>query len=398
MTANQYLLGIDIGGTWLRFILAKSEDGSIPNIVPGKNTKVFYDSPLDETKNILNTPPFSTIPNNEKIAAYIISKLDEYLTHLDIRKEKIGGIGISAAGKILKDKRFMGSNVPLKYATRAGKSYGVEIIPALRRIFPSTVISIENDANCSGIVQSIYYKHMGIDPDKTFYITVSTGIGGGGPKRDMDEVGHINVDGYFPELVPKCGCGSFGCIEAYASGEGIKNQALGILNLYCHSPEKFKKFNVFEEIRTQGKYDLKHITDQTVLKDMFLKNEAITAKSIFEFANLDNSGNYTDEFSAYLVETAAERFAKVLLTISNIHDIERFGIGGTVVMNNPLYLDIVKDKLSRIYNVSDDIFKSGLEIEISPLGEYIGDYGALFLVINQENEKNWIETIMNLEK
>lgn len=64
---------------------------------------------------------------------------------------------------------------------------------------------------------------MGIDPNTTFFVTVGTGIGGGGPKRDLNEVGHILVDGYFPKLVPRCGCGASGCIEAYASGEGIKN-------------------------------------------------------------------------------------------------------------------------------------------------------------------------------
>jgi len=396
MKKNKFLLGIDLGGTRLRFILGDPEDGVIQDIDTGRKAKVSYDSPLNEAAVVFESSFFSKTPDNEKVAVYVVTNLIEYLTNLNICEKDIVGIGISVAGKVLKDRRFIGSNVPLKYTTKIGQSYGIEIVSILKNVFTETVnISIENDANCSGIVQASYYENKGIDPYKTFYITISTGIGGGGPKRDVDEVGHVNVDGYFPGLVPRCGCGSFGCIEAYASGRGIKNQAINILKLFYESPETFNEFNTFENIRTIGKYNLKHIVDQSVLRSMYLGKNKIDTKKIFELANIDELNNYTDQFATYLIEIAAERLAKVILTISNIHGIERFGIGGSVMINNPKFLDIVKAKLSSIYKTSNDIFKSELVIELSPLGEYISDCGALFLVVDPNFKKKWIEKVIN---
>ena len=44
------------------------------------------------------------------------------------------------------------------------------------------------------------------------------------------------------------------------------------------------------------------------------------------------------------------------------------------------------------------IFKTKIEIELSPLREYIADYGALFLVVEQSKEKKWIETMVSLSE
>jgi predicted NBD/HSP70 family sugar kinase len=247
------------------------------------------------------------------------------------------------------------------------------------------------------LVQSIYYEHVGIDPNTTFFITVSTGIGGGGPKRDLDEVGHIIVDGCFPGLTLLCGCGTYGCIETYASGEGIKNQALNILNLFFEDQTTFEKLNIFENIRTENRHNLQQIVDCSELKHLYKDKMNINAKRIFELANLDKTKDTTDKFAYYLVETAAERFAKVLVSLSNIHGIERFGIGGSVVINNPRYLDIVRQNMLLLHKCSTNIFKSNLEIEVSPLGEYITDYGALFLVVHSLHKENWIGTIIRLQ-
>lgn len=397
MNATRYILGIDLGGSRLRFILADSEEGKITDIIPGKSSKVSYDSPLNELRPVFKQPPLLKVPDKDKVAVYVIRKIEQYIGELEISKEEIVSIGISVAGRVLHDHRFIGSNVPLKFTTTSDNRYGVQIVPLLRKAFPHvSKIAIENDGNCSALAQAMYYKSIGVDPSSTFFITVSTGIGGGSPRADFDEVGHVQVDGYFPPLVPPCGCGSDGCIEAYASGPGIRRQAESILNLCCHDQKTFEEFNTFEKIRTRGKYNVSQIVEQSLLKQLYLKKENLDAKDIFRLSNISLANSETDRFARYLVEIAAERFAKVLLSISNIHGVERFGVGGAVVMNNPDYLKIVKEKLYRVYKSDKDIFRISIEVEVSPLGDLIADYGALSLVIDPENEKTWMDTIVKL--
>jgi len=80
---------------------------------------------------------------------------------------------------------------------------------------------MDNDANVGGLGEAIYGAGAGHDP--TFYVTLSTGIGGGviidgDPYRGADsyagEIGHLTVR---PEG-PECLCGANGCLERMCSG------------------------------------------------------------------------------------------------------------------------------------------------------------------------------------
>ena len=71
-------------------------------------------------------------------------------------------------------------------------------------------------------------EQRGAAPNTLFYVTVSTGIGGGIVDRGRmflgagglaGEVGHMTID-YTPSA-PACLCGSRGCLEALASGTAI---------------------------------------------------------------------------------------------------------------------------------------------------------------------------------
>jgi glucokinase len=87
---------------------------------------------------------------------------------------------------------------------------------------------LENDANAAALGEFRYGAGKGAR--SIFYITVSTGIGGGiildgkvwhGLKDAAGEVGHMTVcpDG------PICGCGNRGCLEAMSSGPSIARRA-----------------------------------------------------------------------------------------------------------------------------------------------------------------------------
>lgn len=380
---RHYLLGIDLGGTQLRFILADEKTGNI--FINKTNSKKSFPSPFFSPE-LFKDRYFSSIPDSKKVNAYIINKLLTYLENLSIRKDTLSGIGISVAGKVFPDKSFIGANMPRKFAQKIGDKYAIDLMPALNKIFKAR-IKIENDANCAGIAQSIYYAQQGIDPMTTFYITVSTGIGGGGPQKELDEIGHMLVDNYFPGLKPLCGCGAYGCIEAFASGAGIKKQTLTILYMYLRQPALFKQFYIYEKIRTDNKYDLQNIISKSELIKLHKQKQAIDAKIVFNLAYQKNP----DKFAYYLVDTAADRFAKILINISRVHNIERFGLGGSVITNNPQFLSLTQKKLN-LYN-ANCILGQNIKVEPAPLGDYTTDYGALFLIVEKKNQAAWIRTL-----
>ena len=88
---------------------------------------------------------------------------------------------------------------------------------------------VENDANAAGLAEVLFgaavgYRHV-------FYVTVSTGIGTGiifnkkiyhGSNGVAGEGGHVSIDYQSPY---RCGCGSFGCIEALAAGPAMARRA-----------------------------------------------------------------------------------------------------------------------------------------------------------------------------
>ena len=85
---------------------------------------------------------------------------------------------------------------------------------------------INNDARLAAYGE--WKKGAGIGHTNVIYFTISTGIGGGiiingkplqGDIGIATELGHIKIDPYGP----KCGCGQYGHLEAFASGTAIEN-------------------------------------------------------------------------------------------------------------------------------------------------------------------------------
>lgn len=95
-------------------------------------------------------------------------------------------------------------------------------LPAyVRNLLGGVPVVMDNDANAGALGEYLYGAGKGCSP--LFYMTVSTGIGGGilidgqvlrGPDSWAGEIGHLNVrpDG------PACLCGSNGCLERMCCG------------------------------------------------------------------------------------------------------------------------------------------------------------------------------------
>jgi glucokinase len=86
---------------------------------------------------------------------------------------------------------------------------------------------MDNDANAGALGEALYGAGQGADP--VFYMTLSTGIGGGiyhsgtiwrGADSYGGEIGHLTVHPNGPE----CLCGARGCFERVCSGLWLENE------------------------------------------------------------------------------------------------------------------------------------------------------------------------------
>lgn len=136
------------------------------------------------------------------------------LIHDLLQGEKPAAIGISFGGPVdaKLGKVRLSHHVP-----------GWENIP-LREILEAEFqvpVSVDNDANVAALGEHRF--GAGVGYESLFYITVSTGVGGGwilnghpwrGAEGMAGEIGHVVVD----PNGPICLCGKRGCVERLASG------------------------------------------------------------------------------------------------------------------------------------------------------------------------------------
>ncbi len=192
---DKIALGIDLGGTKL--------DAGIMNSSGNLNARMRCQTEAQKGPN--------SVINKIK---FIIESL---IKQQNIQKRDIAGIGIGIPGFIdsYNGKIAALTNLP-----------GWENIP-LSDIIKSAFnlpVKIDNDANVAAYGEYLYGSGSGTN--NFFYMTVSTGIGGGiivngkayhGANHGAGEIGHIIID----MNGEKCSCGNYGCFEAMASGTAM---------------------------------------------------------------------------------------------------------------------------------------------------------------------------------
>jgi glucokinase len=106
-------------------------------------------------------------------------------------------------------------------STHVGGWRDFPLVEHLRDLLGGIPVAMDNDANAGALGEAHYGAGRGYSP--LFYMTLSTGIGGGiysngqvwrGADSYAGEIGHLTVrpDG------PECLCGSFGCLERLCCG------------------------------------------------------------------------------------------------------------------------------------------------------------------------------------
>jgi len=135
------------------------------------------------------------------------------------------------------------------FAPNISNFANVAIVDALREALELPVY-IENDANAAALAE----HHLGAarGARHSFFVTVSTGIGGGlivndrvwrGSYGQAGEIGHVTV------LAggPLCGCGNRGCLEAVASGRALARDAGYAFARPLSTPELFELWRKGDE-------------------------------------------------------------------------------------------------------------------------------------------------------
>ena len=197
MKVDNYAIGIDLGGTFVKYALLSESgqilfDGKLP--IGGKATR----------EDTLNT-----------IQQSIQNVVDEAAD----KKIEIKGIGIGSPGIIYK-------GVVLGGADNLDRWENIDLGSIYSDKFGMSVF-VDNDANVMGLGEVAFGAAK--DCTDVIFITVGTGIGGaivingqlyGGYKNRGAELGHITIkhDGI------ECNCGGRGCLEAYASTTALIQQ------------------------------------------------------------------------------------------------------------------------------------------------------------------------------
>lgn len=222
----------------------------------------------------------------------------------------------------------------------------IPIVQPLRAEFGAPV-RIANDCAAGVLGEHVYGAGRGVD--NLFYVTMSTGLGGGamvdgrvlvGKDGNAVEVGHLTID---PQSSVVCGCGCRGHWEAYASGGNIPRYAGTLLR-------NMKWRNSLLAVLCGG------------------DPKAITAKMIFDAAKQG------DDAALHIVEEIGRVNAVGFADIVNAYDPELITVGGGIALNNP---DMILAPIRR--HVARHVINRLPEIIITPLGEDIVLYGALAL-------------------
>jgi glucokinase len=189
---KQYAIGIDLGGTTIKYALVNDEG------------RTFFRGEIPSAANISATA--------------VLHRLSEAaqrtLLYAVRRKVTVVGIGVGTPGIV-----DVAGRVVLGGAENISGWEGIDIAAHLEAQFPLPV-RVANDANLMGLGEARYGAARGCSD--VLFLTVGTGIGGaiiidgklfGGYANRGTELGHtpLIANG------ERCACGATGCLEHYAS-------------------------------------------------------------------------------------------------------------------------------------------------------------------------------------
>lgn len=314
---KKYAFGADIGGTTVKLGLFKTT---------GKLLEIWE-------------IPTRTEEDGKYILSDIATSMKEKIRQKNISETEIEGIGMGVPGPVNEKGEVLGC---------VNLGWGIFNVEEEMEKLIGLRAKAGNDANVAALGEM--WKGGGIGYKDLVMVTLGTGVGGGiildghifcGTHGAAGEIGHISMNDDEWEC---CGCGNKGCLEQYASANGI--------------------------VRITKRYLENHKDEETSLRNM----ESYTSKEIFEEAKKG------DQVSLQMVDEVGRLLGKSLAAIACVIDPEVFVLGGGMSKAGDMLLEAIKKYYERyaFHAARNTAF------EFATLSNSAGIYGAAKLVIKED--------------
>lgn len=204
--------------------------------------------------------------------------------------------------------------------------------------------AFQNDANAAAMGE--FWAGAGKDVASMALFTLGTGVGGGivldgkvleGRHSHGAELGHTKIEMTRPR---PCGCGRYGCLEAYASATAVVKRAHEALN------------------ETPG---------PSALHVLLKKHGDLTARDVFQAAAMG------DEVAARLVEETAYYLAVGAMNVMHTIDPDMVVFGGGMTAAGEAFLDRIR---VHVRELAFPVPSERTEIRYAQLGTDAGFIGA----------------------
>lgn len=200
---SQFIIGVDLGGTNV-VVSAMSLDGSR-----------LFGALSEPTLAVEGAEAVVT-----RMARMVNATIDTTMKDAGVPRSAFIGVGIGAPGTVDREKGLVLAAPNLKW-------YDFPLIERMTAL-TGLPVRIDNDANCATYGE--WWLGAARGGVNVIGVTIGTGVGGGiiidrhvyhGSSDAAGEIGHITID----LNGRRCGCGNYGCLEAYASGSAIAERA-----------------------------------------------------------------------------------------------------------------------------------------------------------------------------
>ena len=311
-----YVFGVDIGGTTVKIGLFSTRGN------------------LLEKWEI----PTRTQHGGEYVLPDVAQSLRDKLAEKDISFEQVEGIGIGVPGPVDSDSTVH-KCINLGWGVFNLKERMNQLLPEIPNV------AAGNDANVATLGE--LWKGGASGYHSAVMFTLGTGVGGGvvingqivaGANGGAGEVGHMTVE---PNETVPCNCGKYGCLEQYASANGIVRMAKVMLS-QCDTPSRLRELENF------------------------------TAKDICDLAREG------EEMAGRIVDRCGEYLGRAISFVSCTTDPDVFVVGGGMSRAGA----VVTNAALKYFRKYAFHVSAGTSIVIAELGNDAGIYGSAKMVLH----------------